>query len=315
MPIRSYRRAMTSDWLGGGLIIAIAAGLWLIYFMPAWSRRREYLATERNAVRLQQTLRILAETAEVPDEIRAETTARSVAEQERFLRQQAERQIPEAILLAGRIRRSRAFATALLGVSIIVTVLAAMQLSLAGAWAVVAIGGATSVMSLWALGRLAKTGRNLRLPAPTQSRRATEFVDHSADFEERVEVAPVAREAAPWTPIPLPKPLYAPRVSAPGLSVASPAIAREVTLEAEADQRRAAQDAERALRAAVAAAAAGPVAEPVQLRPSAQDGVEPVAEQVAPPEPPSRFAAMGIVDPNETGSINLDEVLARRRAG
>jgi hypothetical protein len=309
---------MTSDWLGGGLIIAIAAGLWLIYFMPAWSRRREYLATERNAVRLQQTLRILAETAEVPDEIRAETTARSVAEHERYLKRQTDLQIPEAVLLAGRIRRSRAFATALLFVSMIVMVLAAMQISLAGAWAVVVMGATISVVSVWALGRLAKTGRKLRLPVPAQSRRATEFVDHSADFEEAIEEAPAVREATPWTPIPLPKPLYAPRVTAPGLSVASPSIAREVTLEAEADARRAAQDAERALRAAVAAAAAGPGVDPVPLRAAAQDSDVVVAAatgQMAEAAPPSRFAAMGIVDPNETGSINLDEVLARRRAG
>src|SRR6188474_857237 len=52
--------------VGGGVLLALAAGLWLVYLIPSWLRRREYLATERNAVRLQQTLRVLAETAEVP---------------------------------------------------------------------------------------------------------------------------------------------------------------------------------------------------------------------------------------------------------
>ena len=51
---------------GGGAIIAFAAVLWLLYLAPTWMRRRQYLTTERTAVRLQQTLRILAETAEVP---------------------------------------------------------------------------------------------------------------------------------------------------------------------------------------------------------------------------------------------------------
>ena len=49
--------------LGGGIMLAIAAVLWLVYLLPTWLRRREYLATERNAVRLQQTIRVLAETA------------------------------------------------------------------------------------------------------------------------------------------------------------------------------------------------------------------------------------------------------------
>ncbi|RFA19283.1 hypothetical protein [Subtercola boreus] len=77
---------MTSDWLGGGLIVALAAVLWLIYLIPTWFRRNEFLSTERNVVRLQQTLRILAETSEVPDEVHVEANARSVAEQQRILK-------------------------------------------------------------------------------------------------------------------------------------------------------------------------------------------------------------------------------------
>ncbi|RFA13817.1 hypothetical protein B7R22_11575 [Subtercola boreus] len=77
---------MTTDWLGGGLIVALAAVLWLIYLLPTWFRRNEYLSTERNTVRLQQTLRILAETSEVPDEVHVEANARSVAEQQRVLK-------------------------------------------------------------------------------------------------------------------------------------------------------------------------------------------------------------------------------------
>ena len=77
--------------LGGGAIIAFAAVLWLLYLTPTWLRRREYVRTERTAVRLQQTLRVLAETAEVPEEVRAEVSARSVAEQHRALRESARR--------------------------------------------------------------------------------------------------------------------------------------------------------------------------------------------------------------------------------
>jgi hypothetical protein len=73
------------DVIGGGVLVAAAAALWIAYLLPTWLRRRQYLATERNAVRLQQTLRILAETAETPEAVRVEATAREVATQQRIL--------------------------------------------------------------------------------------------------------------------------------------------------------------------------------------------------------------------------------------
>ncbi|MGX5697574.1 hypothetical protein ACWKWP_15345 [Agromyces soli] len=73
------------DVVGGGVLVAVAAALWVAYLLPSWWRRRQYNATERNAVRLQQTLRILAETAEVPEPVRLEATAREVAAQQRIL--------------------------------------------------------------------------------------------------------------------------------------------------------------------------------------------------------------------------------------
>lgn len=75
------------DVIGGGLLVAVAAALWIAYLLPNWLRRRQYMATERNAVRLQQTLRILAETAETPEAVRVEATAREVAAQQRILQQ------------------------------------------------------------------------------------------------------------------------------------------------------------------------------------------------------------------------------------
>lgn len=73
------------DVVGGGVLVAVAAALWVAYLLPSWWRRRQYNATERNAVRLQQTLRILAETAETPEPVRLEATAREVAAQQRIL--------------------------------------------------------------------------------------------------------------------------------------------------------------------------------------------------------------------------------------
>jgi hypothetical protein len=78
------------DVIGGGVLVAAAAALWIAYLLPTWLRRRQYLATERNAVRLQQTLRILAETAETTKAVRVEATAREVVTQQRILHQQEE---------------------------------------------------------------------------------------------------------------------------------------------------------------------------------------------------------------------------------
>jgi hypothetical protein len=78
------------DVIGGGVLVAVAATLWIAYLLPSWLRRKQYLATERNAVRLQQTLRILAETAETPEAVRVEATAREVAVQQRILHEHEE---------------------------------------------------------------------------------------------------------------------------------------------------------------------------------------------------------------------------------
>lgn len=97
--------------MGGGVVVAIAAALWLAYLVPVWLRRREYVATERNAVRLQQTLRILAETSELPDEVRMEATAKTVAEQQRILRRAEERRLATARAeAAAHARREQAIA-------------------------------------------------------------------------------------------------------------------------------------------------------------------------------------------------------------
>jgi hypothetical protein len=210
-----------------------------------------------------------------------------------------------AVLIAARIKRSRAVTSAIFLLSVSVALLAGFQITLAGAWVVVAIGASVASLCLVMLGKLAQAGRSLRLPAPRLTVHDQTLVDHGGSFLD-AEPEPVVEPVVPseWTPIPLPKPLYAARVSAPGLATALPSVAREVSLEVEADLRRAAADAENALRAA---ASAGPAVAPIEL-PLAP--AEPVA-----PRPPSRFASMGIVDAVDGSRLDLDEVLARRRAG
>lgn len=105
------------DAIGGGVLVAVAATLWIAYLLPSWLRRRQYLATERNAVRLQQTLRILAETSETPGEVRLGMTARDVAAQERILHEhelaaRLEAQAAENLAIAERIAAEEAAAAA-----------------------------------------------------------------------------------------------------------------------------------------------------------------------------------------------------------
>src|SRR3954454_10610580 len=76
---------------GTAIMIAIAAALWFAYFLPTWMRRREYLDTERTATRLQQTLRVMAETAELPAQVRVEVSSREAARAERLLLAQQRR--------------------------------------------------------------------------------------------------------------------------------------------------------------------------------------------------------------------------------
>ena len=82
---------MDSSGVGTAVMLALAAVLWFVYLVPNWVRRREYLATERNATRLQRTIRVMAETAEAPDEYRLELSARDAAQQEKLLRQEQRR--------------------------------------------------------------------------------------------------------------------------------------------------------------------------------------------------------------------------------
>jgi hypothetical protein len=83
---------MGGQVLGGGVIVAVAVVLWLVYLLPSWASRYQYTSAERNAVRLNQALRVLAETSETPREVQLELNARTALAQQRLARRaQAER--------------------------------------------------------------------------------------------------------------------------------------------------------------------------------------------------------------------------------
>lgn len=98
---------MGGQVLGGGVIVLVAVVLWLVYLLPSWHSRRQYDAAERNAVRLNQALRVLAETSETPEEVRLELNARTAAAQQRLAKRAlAERE--QAALEGARVDLERA---------------------------------------------------------------------------------------------------------------------------------------------------------------------------------------------------------------
>jgi hypothetical protein len=305
---------MGADGFGSSVIIALAAVLWLVYLVPTWLRRREYLATERNALRLQQTLRILAETAEVPQEVRAETSARSAAQQERALKKHlqrtaaiaeaqdaavaraAARRLAEtqpaiaADVAVGssasrRLRRSRAVTSLVLLASLVGTGIGAVQFLASGSWMLAAAGSAVTVGSFAMLGQMSSVGRARAELA--RSLRARPPVVAEAPRPIVAQATPVQTT---WTPVPVPKPLY--------MSRPAPERSLVASLEAAAELRQAAADAERRLREAHES----PEVTPIRPAAAVVDGA------------PSRFARMGFVEAQPEAHTDLDAVLRRRRA-
>jgi len=159
--------------LGGGVLLAVAAALWLVYLVPNWLRRSEYLATERNAVRLQQTIRVLAETAETPEAVRLETAAKARALEANLRRQQrpgavgapATLQDPSdpRLLAATRMRRARIGTTVAIVIAALVLVAQLVVALVAGVAAIslaaVLFAGGFFVAGLWLQGRLIRAQR------------------------------------------------------------------------------------------------------------------------------------------------------------
>ena len=248
---RPYRVPMAGigSW-GGGIVLLIAAVLWVVYLMPSWAARRQYLATERNAIRLQQTLRILAQTAELPDEVRVEMNAKSLAEAQRVARSEEakrtaivraheaarQREITRRLaeqqptlervssvpaLTAMRMRRSRLGAT-LLGTAGIV-VAAVVLVAAPGAWLVavaglVAAGGSAAVLAQLHQVAQARKARAAAGAAETTraSRPVSTWTDPAPPLASEQPAVPVRDRS--WTPAGVPKPLYVERPATPAAS-------------------------------------------------------------------------------------------------
>lgn len=196
-------KGVETPFSGTALLLAVAATLWLVYLVPIWLRRSEYLATERNAARLGQTLRVLAETTEATQELRTELTAREIARQQR----EAQRRLREVSydkkeLVAKRRRILRSTTTLFTAIGLAGLV---SSISLQAAmWVSVGLAVKTGIgfITLWVLQRAArKAARPVAIADAAQS---TSSKGH--------KVNPRA-----WTPPALPEPraARAPVVAAP----------------------------------------------------------------------------------------------------
>lgn len=272
---------MGGQVLGGGVIVLVAVLLWLVYLLPSWASRRQYDAAERNAVRLNQALRVLAETSETPEEVRLELNARTALAQQRLARRalaeqeelakRTQTELDQARLEEARWalavardqpaarrararRRARLLVASLGLVSLALVATGAWLMVASGGWGVFAGGIALLVMCVGLLRRRARVGRGARIAGG-----ATDAVVHR---EERLQDVALVRDEREWRPRELPRPLTASAGSRASrvLDVADARqalrhAAREEAMRVRAEaQRPASIDAARRAREAAASA-------------------------------------------------------------
>ncbi|MBX3094123.1 MAG: hypothetical protein KF680_06225 [Cryobacterium sp.] len=323
---------MGIDGVGSSVIIAFAALLWFIYLVPTWLRRREYLSTERNAVRLQQTLRIMAETAQVPDAVRIETQARAIAAQQRALRARraalgetgpvapvtefegvesgasrtaTESRVARGVVHAGsaasssasrRLRRSRGVTALVLFAAVTGLGFGVAEAVTTGAWVLLAASVVVALGAIALLNQMAAVARMRREGSAVRRTPARTVLYDDAEHDE-------VEADRGWMPQPIPKPLY---LQAREQAEAAASIAQAAPVPAADHSNRAAPHDE-LLAAAAAATQALRAAHAEVTRVSAP--ARPVRA-----EEPNRFARMGVIDETDAAPANLDEILARRRA-
>lgn len=281
---------MDGPVLSGGVIVLVAVLLWMLYLLPSWRGRFQYNAAERNAVRLNQALRVLAETSETPGEVHFELNARTaLAQQKLAKRMQSEREAAELESLREQLaatradpvirrararRRVRAVSTTALLLGLVATGLGIWQLVATGSSLLLWVGGALVLLAGIALQRMAAVAGRVA--------RAT----HEVAAPAAPRVAPKLHDQgrATWTPRPLPEPL----VSVAG----SRAQAAQAQIEAQEERRKAARVAALRERAE-------------QMAPEAP---------VALPAASSPYARMGFVDDAEI-EAHVRDLLSRRAAG
>lgn len=289
---------------GGGIVFAIAAALWVVYLIPTYLRRRNFDATERNAVRMQQTIRALAETTDVPEEIRVEASARAVIEQKRVLRQAeaaARAQVRQAagravgyddaaVTAAHRARRNRLASAIFLLATIAGIVTGAVVLATGGSWEILAISCISFALALVIQEVVVSASAPAEVATANTNRFASEVFDQGY-----FKAAPAERT---WTPTALPRPLH----------LSEGTLAQAVVQSQLAADRMRQNAQESALVERMSMDQAG--LENLRRSVPATPVQAPVADSVT-----ARLAGMGVVGETESAQLDLDAVLRRRRAG
>jgi hypothetical protein len=288
---------MNGPVLSGGVIALVAALLWLLYFLPSWRGQHQYDAAERNALRLNRALRVLAETSEGPREVELELTARTALAQQRLAkkvqseREQADLQRLREELAATRedpaFRRARARRrTRLIATVLFVLALAALgagvwQQLTAGSSSLLWIGGSALVLAVLTLQRMAVVARRA-------ARRAVAPVPAADTPAAEPAQEPELHDQGPrtWSPRTLPEPL----VSVAG----SRAHAARATIDAQALAREAARAAE--------------------LQRKAEQLAPPAPVELPTPSPESPRVRSGFADDAEI-EAHVRQLLAQRAAG
>ncbi|WP_298743882.1 large exoprotein [uncultured Microbacterium sp.] len=229
---------MGGQVLGGGVVVLVAVVLWLVYLLPSWHGRHQYNAAERNAVRLSQALRVLAETSETPREVQLELNARTALAQQRLARRMQserehaqlenakaelaveraqarmdaalarERAAAEAAAAAAipAVRRARARRRARLAATIVGLV--AFALAVWGAVDLILTG---SQLLLWSSVAVASAAVLMLQRMATVQRRTVqrEVVAMTPRIAGDVQDVALATDRVAWTPRELPRPLTA----------------------------------------------------------------------------------------------------------
>lgn len=295
--------AMGGQVLGGGVIVLVAVLLWLVYLLPTWHSRRQFDAAERNAVRLNQALRVLAETSETPQEVRLELNARTAMAQQKLARRaMAEREHTAlerartdleqarderaAARSAPAARRARARRRTRLALTMLG--LAAVGVAVWGGWLVVTTG---AQLMLWTgVAVAAICGLMLQKMTRVGARAVTRsVVAESATREARsMQDVALATDRRGWAPRELPRPLTV-SAGSQAAAVLDAAAAREALRQAELED---------AMRQRAA-----------DLQPPSIDSVR-TARRAAAPE----FVRTGPVDDAEI-EAHVRELLRSRAAG
>lgn len=336
---------MSSEVLGGGVMVAVAAALWVAYLMPTWARRHQYVTTERNAVRLQQTLRILAETSEVPQQVRLEANARTVVSQRKLLAQAEDDARAEARAVAGAAtaeRRAVADAAAAerrdtaaraaanrserRGPPISANLLRSRRLRRGRALStlvlligvVLLVSGVPSAVAggTWTLAAVGAAAAALAFGSLSRLARTTRHASRlrgsgsGGEYAEAPARAGQRFDPVQFDEVTVATPTWTPRPLPLPLHLAPGTIAQTAmaSADAAAGLRKAAAEAEVARRAAQLAVAVTPLKRGVAAPTAAPVGSSAVSAAS------NRFASMGVVGETAPGMTDLDAVLRRRRA-